>query len=51
MDELEELEIELRAVQEAMDRAYFRVQWEKLRAIEAKLNTKIKQLKKGTNEN
>ena len=46
MTELEELEIELRAVEDAMDQTYFHVQWEKLRAIEAKLNAKIKQLKK-----
>lgn len=46
MTELEELEIELRAVEDAMDRTLFVASWNKLRAIEDKLNAKIKQLKK-----
>jgi hypothetical protein len=43
--ELEELEIELSAIEDALDRTLFVVEWNKLRAIEDKLNAKIKALR------
>ena len=42
MTELEELEIERRAIVAAMDRTDSRAEWEKLRVIESKLKAKIK---------
>lgn len=42
MTELEELKIVLRAIEDAMYRTHFGAEWDKLRDIAVKLNTKIK---------